>query len=102
VHKVTAEARYNRQNKNMVDASLSYATIAYNDKGYRNQQLEYAMLEGLQNGNNLVWTVGYSQNLTDFIQLTISYDGRMTGFNSKDKSTMKPVHTGRAEIRAVF
>jgi hypothetical protein len=101
-HKITAEARYNRQNKNTVDASLSYATILYNDKGFHNQQLEYAMLEGLQNGNNLVWNVSYSQNLTENIQLTISYDGRMTGFDSKDKSSFKPVHTGRAEIRAIF
>jgi hypothetical protein len=101
-HKVTAEARYNRQNKNMIDASVSYATILYRDKGYQNQQLEYAMLEGLLNGNNLVWSVGYSQNLTANIQLSLSYDGRMTGFDSKDKSTFKPVHTGRAEIRAVF
>ena len=60
------------------------------------------MLEGLRNGNNLVWSVGYSQNLTENIQLSLSYDGRMTGFDSKDKSTLKPVHTGRAEIRAVF
>ncbi|MES2620454.1 MAG: hypothetical protein V4615_06345 [Bacteroidota bacterium] len=102
VHKVTAQVRYNRQSKSTIDANLSYATIAYNDKNYQNQQLEYAMLEGLRNGNNLVWSVGYSQNLTDNIQLTLTYDGRMTGFNSNDKSTVKPVHTGRAEIRAVF
>jgi len=101
-HKLTAMVRYNRQSKSTVDASLSYASIKYNDKNYSNQQLEYAMLEGLQNGNNLVWSAGYSQNLTANIQLSLVYDGRMTGFVQGDKSTMKPVHTGRAEIRAVF
>ncbi len=101
-HKLTAQARYNRQGKSTIDASLSYASIRYNDKNYANQQLEYAMLEGLQNGNNLVWSAGYSQNLTANIQLSLVYDGRMTGFVKGEKSTMKPVHTGRAEIRAVF
>ena len=101
-HKVTATIRYNRQSKSTIDASLSYASIKYIDKHYPNQQLEYAMLEGLRNGSNLVWSASYSQNLSANIQLTLIYDGRMTGFTPGDKSTMKAVHTGRAEIRAVF
>ncbi len=101
-HKLTATVRYNRQSKSSIDASFSYASIKYNDKNFQNQQLEYAMLEGLRNGNNLVWSASYSQNLTQNIQLTLVYDGRMTGFSPGDKSTMKSVHTGRAEIRAVF
>lgn len=102
VNRLTLEARYNRLSKTTVNATLSYASIAYRDKGYANQQLEYAMLEGLRNGNNLVWTVGLEQNLTANIQLSISYDGRMTGFEKGVKESMKPVHTGRAEIRALF
>ncbi len=101
-HKLTTELRYNKTGKNTVSASLSYASIKYVDKNYPNQQLEYAMLEGLRNGNNLVWTVGYEQNLGNNIQLSLSYDGRMTGFTAGDKSTLKPVHTGRAELRALF
>lgn len=101
-HQLTFTARYNRQSKSMVDASLSYASIKYNDKNFENQQLEYAMLEGLRNGNNLVWAASYSQNLTANIQLTLTYDGRMTGFVPGEKSTLNAVHTGRAEIRAVF
>ncbi len=102
VHKGTFNLRYNRQEKNTIDATLEYSRIAYNDKGLKNEQLEYAMLEGLRNGNNLVWSVGYAQSLGNNIQLTLSYDGRMTGFSANDKSTLKPVHTGRAELRAVF
>jgi hypothetical protein len=101
-HKLTTEFRYNKTGKNTVSASLSYASIKYVDKSYLNQQLEYAMLEGLRNGNNLVWTVGYEQNLGNNIQLSLSYDGRMTGFTAGDKSTLKPIHTGRAELRALF
>jgi hypothetical protein len=102
VHKITTEVRYNKTGKNTVNASFSYASIKYADKNYPNQQLEYAMLEGLRNGNNLVWTVGYEQNLGNNIQLSLTYDGRMTGFTAGDKSTLKPVHTGRAELRALF
>lgn len=102
IHKVTLEGRYNRLKKSTITASLSYATIQYRDKGYTNEQLQYAMLDGLQNGNNLIWSLAFSQNLTANIQLTIGYDGRMTGFQPGDKSTMNPVHTGRAELRALF
>lgn len=102
VHRLTAEMRYNRLSKSTITASLSYAAIKYNDKGFANQQLEYAMLEGLRNGNNLVWSVGYEQNLANNIQLSLSYDGRMTGFEAGNKSSMKPIHTGRAEVRALF
>lgn len=102
VHKLTAEARYNRLGKSTIEASLSYASIQYRDGDFKNEQLEYAMLEGLRNGSNLVWSVGFEQNLTENIQLSITYDGRMTGFTAGQKATMTPVHTGRAEIRALF
>jgi hypothetical protein len=102
IHKATLNARYNRLGKTSVDATVAYASIVYNDKGYVNAQLEFAMLEGLRNGNNLVWTLAFEQNLTANIQLAITYDGRMTGFTPGVKETLKAVHTGRAEIRAVF
>ncbi len=102
INTFTLEARYNRQKKSTINSSIAYSTIKYNDKNYPNEQLQYAMLNGLQNGNNLVWSISFSQNLINNLQLTVSYDGRMTGFEPSDKSTMKPIHTGRAELRALF
>ncbi|HWB65039.1 MAG TPA: hypothetical protein VG603_16085, partial [Chitinophagales bacterium] len=102
INKATLEARYNRLKKSNITSSFSYISIKYNDKGYTNEQLQYSMLDGLQNGNNLVWDLSYSQTLLNNLQLTLSYDGRMTGFSPGDKSTLKPVHTGRAELRALF
>lgn len=102
VNKFTLEGRYNRLKKSTISASLAYATIKYNDKNFPNEQLQYAMLDGLQKGNNLVWNVSFSQNLGANIQLTLAYDGRMTGFTAGDKSTLKPIHNGRAELRALF
>jgi len=102
VHRATAQVRYNRLAKTTIEATFSYASIAYKDKGFINQQLQFAMLEGLQNGNNLVWNLGLEQVLTNNIQLSITYEGRMTGFEPGKKETLQPVHTGRAEIRALF
>ncbi len=102
INQFTLEGRYNKLKKSTITASFSYATIKYNDKGFANEQLQYAMLDGLQNGNNLVWSAGISHNLINNLQLTLSYDGRMTGFEPGQKDTMKPYHTGKAELRALF
>ncbi|MCS6935337.1 MAG: hypothetical protein NZM35_09345 [Chitinophagales bacterium] len=102
VHNFTLLSRYNLQNKSMLDGSLSFATVRYDDRNFPNAQLEYAMLEGLRSGNNLVWQANFAHNLTPNIQLTIGYDGRMTGFVRGVKETLNPIHTGRAELRALF
>ncbi len=93
--KIQITGRYNRLNKSTIEASFAYASVRYRDQGLINQQLEYAMLEGLRNGNNLVWNLTFEQRLTGAVQLLISYDGRKTGNTGT-------VHTGRAELRAMF
>lgn len=94
-HKFQITGRYNRLNKSTIEASFAYASVRYRDFGVINQQLEYAMLEGLRNGNNLVWNLTFEQRLTGAVQLLLSYDGRKTGNTGV-------VHTGRAELRAMF
>ncbi len=47
IDKVTLEARYNKLKKSTITATFSYAAIDYNDKGFENDQLQYAMLNGL-------------------------------------------------------
>ncbi|MCW3126985.1 MAG: hypothetical protein JWO03_2643 [Bacteroidetes bacterium] len=95
INNVGLDFKYNRHNKTTVGAKITYSAIGYSDKAYVNEQAQYAMLEGLKNGNNFVWNVSFEQRLSQSIQLLLSYDGRQTG---SDKS----VHTGRAEIRAIF
>ena len=102
VNQITLEAKYTKLKKSTISASFSYATIQYNDKGYENDQLQYSMLDGLQNGNNLVWSAGISHNLINNLQLSLTYDGRMTGFVPGQKSTFNAYHTGKAELRALF
>jgi hypothetical protein len=95
IHTVALDFKYNRHNKTTVGAKVSYSNIGYGDAAYTNNQAQYAMLEGLENGNNLVWNVSFEQRLSSAIQLIISYDGRKTGGD-------KVVNTAHAEIRAVF
>ncbi len=95
IHQFGLDAKYTRLNKTTVSAKVSYATIGYSDKAYTNQQAEYAMLEGLKNGNNFIWNIAFEQKLSGSIQLLLGYDGRKTGLNTA-------VHTGRAELRAIF
>ena len=95
INTTTLDFKYNRHNKTTITAKVSYSSIGYDDKSYSNTQAQYAMLDGLKGGNNFVWNVGFEQRLSTAIQLILSYDGRQS---AHDKS----VHTGRAEIRAIF
>jgi len=53
------------------------------------------MLNGLQNGRNLLWDVTFDRQLAKNIQINLSYEGRKTGL-------AKVVHTGRAQVVANF
>lgn len=72
---------------------LSYAKVTFD--GERNSALEFAMLEGLQNGNNILWNLQIERTLINNVQLLISYEGRKTGLSST-------VHVGRMQLRATF
>ncbi len=95
VNQTSITARYNRNSKATFETKFTYSSIRYMDRDYANQQLEYAMLEGLSNGNNYVWNATIEYRLTTNVLLTFIYDGRKTG-------TAAVVHSGRAELRAIF
>ena len=95
IHTVALDFKYNRHNKTTLGAKVSYSNIGYGDAAYVNNQAQYAMLEGLENGNNLVWNVSFEQRLSSAIQLILTYDGRKTGGD-------KVINTAHAEIRAIF
>jgi hypothetical protein len=72
---------------------LNYIRIAYN--GTVNSTTGYEMLEGLKPGENFTWRAGWQQSLGQSLQLTLGYEGRKTPDN-------KPIHTGNAQVRAMF
>lgn len=90
---ITTEMRYNVVSKSTINSSFTFAMVNYS--GSLNDAIQFAMLQGLQNGNNYLWNISFDRNLAKNIQLNLVYEGRKTG-------NAKSVHTGRAQIRAIF
>lgn len=53
------------------------------------------MMEGLRAGNNMVWQLQIQRQISSFLNLNISYDGRKTEDN-------KAIHTGSVQLQARF
>ena len=87
------EAAFNKSAKTTVRSRFSYVRI--NFSGETNSPVGFAMLNGLQNGRNLLWNVNLDRQLAQNIRLNVGYDGRQTGEN-------RMVHVGRVQVAAVF
>jgi len=64
-------------------------------KGNANSPVGYQMLEGLQPGKNLTWSVLAQQKITKFLDLNLTYFGRKT-------ESSKTIHTGNVQLKAYF
>ena len=93
-NRLTSEIRYNVLSKSVLNFRFSFVKILYNEAP--NTPVSFAMLEGLQPGENLLWNLSYEKKMANNIQLSLSYDGRKTGKNAK------VIHIGRAQVRALF
>ncbi len=93
VHDLNLELVLKKSISTALRISGSYARVTFD--GEINSPVEFAMLQGLQNGQNFLWNVVFDRRLANNIQLNISYEGRKTG-------TADPVHVGRAQVRAAF
>ena len=92
-HNFNLETTFNQTSKTSVRLDLSFVKVAYT--GERNTQVEFAVLEGLKDGQNYIWSLIYDRRLSKNIQMSISYEGRKTGIANT-------VHLGRAQVRATF
>jgi hypothetical protein len=63
--------------------------------GSQSTPVAFQMLEGLQPGKNTTWRLLLQRNLTQFLDLNLSYQGR----NSETSAT---IHTGTIQLRAFF
>lgn len=93
LQKFGLEFRATKASKGSLDAQFNYFRIAYD--GTVNSTIGYEMLEGLKPGENFTWKAGWQQSLGGSLQLTLGYEGRKTPDN-------KPIHTGTAQVRAMF
>lgn len=87
------EIKYNVLQKGSLNAKLNFIQIKYN--GDSNTSLAFEMLDALQKGKNITWGAIYQRNLSNNLQLSLTYDGRVS-------ERTKAVHTGGAQIRAYF
>lgn len=89
----SVEGGWNKSGKNDLRAKLTYARLDF--EGEAGTPTGFAMLEGLQGGNNFVWSLNWRRFLNSFLELNIGYEGRKTG-------PARMVHVGRMQIRASF
>lgn len=87
------EVRQAAVNKGSFQVKFNYIRIKY--PGTENNNLEFEMLEGFKDGDNLKWSVDYQRNILKYLQLNLRYEGRKT-------PGAKTVHIGRVQIRAFF
>ena len=92
-NKVTLDVKYNVVAKSVINAGAVFANVKYT--GVNNTPVQYAMLEGLQTGQNYLLNISFDRKLSSFIEMSLSYEGRKTGSSPL-------VNTGRAQVRAIF
>lgn len=90
---IGTEFRYGIAEKGNLSCKLDYIYIDY--AGESDTPVSYEMLQGLQAGQNAVWSVLFQKNLSGGIELNLEYSGRVSG-------NQHVVHTGGVQVRAAF
>ena len=87
------DMKYSVVSKNTIQLKFSFVNNDFN--GDADSPIGFAMLEGLQNGNNMIWSLNIDRKISQILQLNLGYEGRKTGDNDI-------THIGRVQMRAVF
>lgn len=91
--KLGIEYFYTGKEKSQFNASFN---AFFNDfTGDPNSPVGFQMLEGLQTGTNYTWNLLWNQKLNSFLNLNLNYRGRKS-------ETVRTIHTGIVQLRAVF
>lgn len=95
-HAFTADVRYNILSNSTINAKFTFNQINYSGyAGSENTTAGFILLEGLLPGKNYLWTLDFTKQLINGIEISFQYEGRKPG-------DTKAIHTGRASLRAVF
>jgi len=94
-NEIEMNIKYSRAGNYSITSQITYTSVGYNDDSFENEQLEFDILQGLQEGNNYVWNLGLDKTFAKLLQVSLQYDGRKTGES-------KSVHGGRVQVRAIF
>jgi hypothetical protein len=88
-----AEVRYNTAGKGSLLVTANLVAIVYD--GEVNSSLGNEMLSGLKPGTNGTWSVALQRNLSNNLQVDITYNGRSS-------EGLPVIHVGGAQVRAFF
>ena len=79
--------------KSFMDGRVSLVNIKF--KGDMNSTVAYEMLQGLNNGNNILVYLTFLHQISSSMQINLNYNGR-----SAESKPM--IHTGGVEVRYLF
>lgn len=94
INKAQLEARLNQLNNRTATAAIRMFLIAYRGEGGQSP-VSYELLEALQPGTNLTWSLNLQQRLANGLQLLVNYEGRQS-------PGLPLVHLGRVQVTALF
>lgn len=93
IHDFGAEIRYNTAGKGSILATVNRVAITFD--GVSNSPLGNELLAGLKIGTNLTWSLSIQRNLSNNLQVDLSYNGRRS-------EGIPMIHVGGAQVRAFF
>lgn len=92
-HRAAMEFNYRTAKRGNLDVSLQYIYI--NGILENSTTVDYLMSGGLSEGQNALWSVSYQLSVTDYLLLSLQYDGRVSEGN-------KVIHLGNVTLKAQF
>lgn len=69
--------------------------VQINFDGVQNSPIEFEILQGLKNGQNLLWNLNYTRRVSKSVDMIINYNGRKS-------EGSRLVNTAAVQMRAVF
>ncbi len=85
--------RFSKASSSVMNARVSFINIDF--EGVANSPAGYELLNALNPGKNVTWSLVWQQKITRGLQLNLSYDGR-----ASENSNV--IHTGRVQVSALF
>lgn len=84
---------YKAARRGTIATQIKYVKIS--GQVQESNAVAYQLLNGLSIGHNAIWSLAYQVSLTDYLQLSLQYDGRKSEGH-------KAVHTGNLSVKAQF
>ena len=92
-HELKIDGTFSKSTKMSIRFDASFVQVHF--EGNPNSPVGFAILNGLQKGQNFLWNLNFDRQLSDSLRLNIGYEGRKTG-------SSRVIHVGRAQIAAIF